>query len=290
MRPMKNLRLRDPRWILAFVSLFAALGLTRCNNGEDLAEAANEATATVPFEMLPSNHMVVDVRINGKGPYRLIFDVGSPVTLLSNRAAKDSGLIDPNARGLILFGAQGEADVDELQVGELKAENVPVMVMDHPVVRLLGEALGKPIDGLVGHSFFARYKTTIDYQAKTMDFEPVENEVRDIFQELPQRLAGPKVARRIVLDPGGLWGFLVGAPEGSDAPGVPVTMVRQGTPAAEAGLEVGDILMNLDGRWTLSISDTFEAAGGVEPGRPAELVILRDDEEITLSITPKPGI
>ena len=31
----------------------------------------------VPFEMLPSNHMLVEARINEKGPYHLIFDLGA---------------------------------------------------------------------------------------------------------------------------------------------------------------------------------------------------------------------
>ncbi len=31
---------------------------------------------TVPFELLASNHMVVKARVNGAGPYRLVFDLG----------------------------------------------------------------------------------------------------------------------------------------------------------------------------------------------------------------------
>ena len=31
----------------------------------------------VPFELLPSGHMTVMVKVNGKGPYRLIFDTGA---------------------------------------------------------------------------------------------------------------------------------------------------------------------------------------------------------------------
>ena len=33
--------------------------------------------AVVPFEMLPTNHMLVEARINDKGPYHLIFDLGA---------------------------------------------------------------------------------------------------------------------------------------------------------------------------------------------------------------------
>ena len=50
------------------------------------------ATAAVPFEMLPTNHMLVEARINGKGPYHLIFDLGAPVTLLSNRVSEATGV------------------------------------------------------------------------------------------------------------------------------------------------------------------------------------------------------
>ena len=44
--------------------------------------------------MLPTNHMLVRAKINGKGPYRLIFDLGAPITLLSNRAGEASGVVE----------------------------------------------------------------------------------------------------------------------------------------------------------------------------------------------------
>ena len=47
----------------------------------------------VPFELLPSGHMTVMVKVNGKGPYRLIFDTGAPITLLNNKVAKEAGLL-----------------------------------------------------------------------------------------------------------------------------------------------------------------------------------------------------
>ena len=45
----------------------------------------------VPFELLPSGHMTVMVKVNGKGPYRLIFDTGAPITLLNNKRGQGSG-------------------------------------------------------------------------------------------------------------------------------------------------------------------------------------------------------
>ena len=71
-----------------------------------------------------------------------------------------------------LFGMRGEAVVDRLKVGELTAVKLPVIILDHPVLSALEEATGRHIDGIMGFTFFAHYKTTIDYQAHEMIFEP----------------------------------------------------------------------------------------------------------------------
>ena len=128
-----------------------------------------QAKATVPFAMLPSNHMLVRAMINGKGPYRLIFDLGAPITLLSNRASEASGVVKADAPRSFLFSMRGEAEVAKLQVGDLTATKLPVIVFDHPALKVLGDVLGRPIDGIIGFTFFARYKTTIDYQVNADD-------------------------------------------------------------------------------------------------------------------------
>src|SRR5262245_13948646 len=69
--------------------------------------------AVVPFEMLPTNHMLVRARINGKGPFRLIFDLGAPITLLGNRASEDAGVVKPDAPRSFLMGMRGEAEINQ---------------------------------------------------------------------------------------------------------------------------------------------------------------------------------
>jgi hypothetical protein len=260
------------------------------------AAEAKAKKAVVPFELLASNHMVVRAKLNDKGPYRLIFDLGAPITLLSNRASETSGVVKKSAPRSILFAMRGEAEVGTLEVGELKAKGLPVIVLDHPALRALGGLLGKPLDGIIGFTFFARYRTTIDYQKREMTFEPVDYEVKNLMKDLPGRLAGPKVSRTRVLAPGALFGLSVGEPkveagagDGLESPGVPVTSVLAGSPADSAGLKPGDVLTALDGRWTTSVADAFAAASGATPGRPVEAVVLRDGKELTLSVTPAEG-
>ena len=248
------------------------------------------ATATVPFEMLPTNHMLVEARINGKGPYHLIFDLGAPVTLLSNRVSEATGVVKANAPRSFLFGIRGEAEVDKLQVGELTATKLPVIVLDHPILKALEDMTGRQLDGLIGFTFFARYKTSIDYHAHKMTFDPNEYRARDLLKELPDRLMGPKVVRRRVLAPLGIWGLRLGKPTGGlTSSGVPIAEVHGGSAAARAGLKPGDVLISLDGRWTTSIADVFHAAADISPGHEAIAVIDRDGKEQTLTLRPADG-
>jgi hypothetical protein len=251
---------------------------------------AKAAKAVVPFEMLPTNHMMVQAWINSKGPYHLIFDLGAPVTLLSNRASEAAGVVKDDAPRSFLFSMRGEAEIDKLKAGDLIVTKLPAIVFDHPILSALGDMLGRRIDGIMGFTLFARYRTTIDYQAHRMTFEPVDYQIRDLLKELPDRMLGPKVARRRVLAPLGLWGLRLGRPTGSlDSPGIPIEAVDDGSPAAQGGLKPGDVLTSLDGRWTASIVDVFAAAADVEPGRAAAAVVIRDGKEMTLTVTPAEG-
>jgi hypothetical protein len=245
--------------------------------------------AVVPFELLPSNHMVIEAKLNGEGPFRLIFDLGSPVILLSNRAADKSGAIGKDVPKSFLFGARGEGELALLEVGDLKARDLPVVVMDHPAVKALGEALGKPLDGIVGYTFFARYRTTLDYQQKRMTFVEITepHEVRNLVKDLPGRMLGPKVERTRALEPSSLFGLEVGE---AALGGVRVTAVHEGGPASLAGVRVGDVLISLDGRWTTTRADAYAAAAGCHAGLPVDLEVVRDGRSLGLTVKPTEGI
>ena len=153
------------------------------------------------------------------------------------------------------------------------AKDLPVIVLDHPTLTALGDYLGRPLDGIIGFTFFARYKTTIDYQKNEMTFEPVDFEVKDLMKDLPTKLAGPKVSAKRVLSPGGIIGMAVGEP-GEGPSGVPIISVLADSPAAAAGLKPGDVLTTLDGRWTTSVADAYAAAESLTPGKATEVVVV----------------
>jgi hypothetical protein len=247
---------------------------------------------TVPFELLKSGHMAVMVKVNDKGPYRVIFDTGAPVTLLNNKVAKESGLLkDVKRPAFTLFGSMGPVKVPSLAVGDVKAENLSAVVMDHPTVEALAKALG-PLEGIVGFSFFARYKVTIDYQAKQMTFVPNGFEPPDAMQALMTMLMAPprdKQPAKLVV-PAAQWGLVVHKEAGDEEAGVTVKDVLPGGAAAAAGLRAGDRLLTLDGRWTDTVVDCYTAAAAVQPGRAAKVAVRRGGKEVELTVTPRPGL
>src|SRR5688572_12674971 len=80
---------------------------------------AKAKPAEVSFEMLKTQHMAVQVKINGKGPYRLIFDTGAPVTLISNKVAKEAGVFPEKFKTspFAFFGSQGQFKIKHLEMG-----------------------------------------------------------------------------------------------------------------------------------------------------------------------------
>ena len=66
--------------------------------------------------------------------------------------------------------------------------------------------------------------------------------------------------------------------------------VRPGSAAAAAGLRAGDRLLTLDGRWTDSVADCYQAAEAVTPGQAAEVVLRRDGKEVKRTVTPTEGM
>jgi hypothetical protein len=282
------------RTLLALTLLAVAVSPLR-------AEAPKAEPVTVPFEMLQmgrlfSGHIAVQAKVNGHGPYRLIFDTGAPLILLSNKVAKEAGLRNTGdkrpAAGLFLL--PGQVSVRQLEVGDLSAHDLPAVVIDHPTVKAIADVFG-PIDGIVGFPFFARFRTAIDYQARKLSFTPNGYKPADVMQALmtlllaqPRDRNGPPVPR--VLAPAAQWGLRVEKAADDPEPGVTIAEVFAGGAAAKASLKVGDRLLTLDGRWTDSVADCYQAAAAVPPREVVELLLSRAGRMVRLTVKPAAGL
>ena len=64
-----------------------------------------------------------------------------------------------------------------------------------------------------------------------------------------------------------------------------VTGVQEGTPAAEVGVEVGDLIVAVDGAATDGSPGLIAAIRDKEPGDSVTVSIVRGDETLELEVT-----
>ncbi|MGF1624508.1 MAG: Do family serine endopeptidase [Alphaproteobacteria bacterium] len=73
---------------------------------------------------------------------------------------------------------------------------------------------------------------------------------------------------------------------GLDSPtGALVAEVRPGTPAEQAGVQVGDLIVTFDGQTVNRMRDLPRIVGMTEPGAEVPMEVLREGETITLAVT-----
>jgi hypothetical protein len=128
----------------------------------DFGFARGKRQTTVPFRVL-NGHIYADVRLNGKGPFRLLVDTGG-VNLVTPAVARAIGL---SAEGALPVGGVGEqtedmalTTVDRLEVGDAFLERQTFLVI--PLDRM-DPVEGVSIQGLVGYELFRRFAARIDY-------------------------------------------------------------------------------------------------------------------------------
>lgn len=245
------------------------------------------APVTVPFEIIASKHMAVNIKVNGKGPFRVIFDTGAPITLLSSKVAQEAGIVKKKGGGLF-FGMQGFHKVSEFELGGVKAKDVQVIVMDHPTVNAISEVVG-PIEGIVGFPFFAKFQTAVNYKDKTLTVAPSTYEPGDVMNSLMTGMMAGSKERRVTLSPTTLWGLTVGKESSDEEDGVEVVHLFQGGVAEQAGLKVGDRILTLDHAWTDSVEDLYRAASWIKPGTNVKLKLRREGQEKMIDVTPPAG-
>lgn len=251
----------------------------------------------IPYKLTDTNHFLVRVRLNGKGPFNFLVDTGAPALYVSTETAKKVGLT-PNPDDFW-------TPVDRLDFeGGASLLNIKARVEDP--FQLVGmNALGLPgasIDGILGFTMLARFKITLDPSSDRMnwtllDFQPQEPPV-------PRRKPGDKPPAEMqamnALGPlAKLAAVLIGkqpeiklVPRGflgvalEDAKEPKVAAVLAGSPAEAAGLRPGDRLVKLKGVPLKSADDARAALAEVKAGDVVSVEVQRGEqaEFVSLSI------
>lgn len=76
-----------------------------------------------------------------------------------------------------------------------------------------------------------------------------------------------------------------GASPGGEAAGAVVAVVQRGSPAAEAGIRPGDVILRVNDQTIRHVRDLTRTVASSAPGSQAEVTVLRDGLETVLTVT-----
>ncbi|MGH7630186.1 MAG: aspartyl protease family protein [Gemmatimonadales bacterium] len=138
---------------------------------------------------METGRAAVDVMVNGRGPFRLLVETGSPVTILTEPAARHLGLARSPHDSTAMTGM---VRLDSIRIGAARLDGLNALVFD----RLPG-----PADGLLGLNGFQDLLVTLDYPARTLRLASGSLSPTDGREILEVTRAGPFWA--VELDFGG---------------------------------------------------------------------------------------
>ncbi len=132
----------------------------------DFAIAGGSSTS-VPFELL-NNHIYVQVKLDGKGPFRMLCDTGG-ANIVTPELAKELGLKTEGALQGRGVGEKSEdvglARIGTLQLGDATVEKQVFAVFP---MAAFEKVEGVPSGGLVGYEIFKRFVVGVDYEHRRL--------------------------------------------------------------------------------------------------------------------------
>lgn len=285
------------RW-LQFAVLLALPAFTFAEAPKKVVpKKADAKPGLVPFRLTDTHHTLVRVKINGKGPFNFIVDTGCPVFLIAEPVGAKIGLkTDKGWATLDTLDLEGG-----LQLKKVKARvETPFQIKGMNSMGLAGVEL----HGLMGYTVLAKYKMEFDYTKRTMGWTPLNFEPPPPMPlgKAAKEAAGGGMDMMVTLieilslfagigpapppQPRGFFGFEL--EERNDS--VYVTRVLAKSPAAEAGLKIGDRILMAQGKDVVAISHLLVHANKLTRGKTLELTIERERKKQELKITAGEGL
>ncbi|HEX8285931.1 MAG TPA: aspartyl protease family protein [Pyrinomonadaceae bacterium] len=136
--------------------------------------ASGHAARGIPFE-LHNNHIYLRVGVNNSEPLSFILDTGAS-SLINRRRVESLGLkLRRGGRG---YGV-GENSIEAASVGDVTLHLPGVSLARQSLAAIplegLQSSLGRPVDGILGYSFFRRLVVEIDYDSRIINlYSPME--------------------------------------------------------------------------------------------------------------------
>lgn len=278
------------RYLLGAGALALALTPVGAADKDKKAPPKPATTYEVPYRLTDTKHVLVRVKLNGKGPFNFIIDTGAPALILTEATAKKAG---------------GKADgswttFDALEVeGGVKIDDARGLAIDPFQLKGMNSMglAGVELHGMMGFNVLARYRIEYDFTETTLKWTPVDFKVAD-----PKRVQVDKDGGQGGLEMIGTLmqvlsafsgkkpdftvhprGF-VGAELAAEKEELVVKSVLAGGPADQAGLKAGDRIETARGKTLKKPDDLLEAVKKLPEGASLKLSIKRGDDTKDITI------
>ena len=125
----------------------------------------------IPFEFY-KNEIILQVNVNGKGPFNMMLDTGTDPSGVDLATAKELGLkLHPLGKEITGGGTDSNVayytQLRLVEVGTFTVKNVDALAFD---LSKISERLGKPLHGVLGHSVLNGRIVQIDYPNRIVRF------------------------------------------------------------------------------------------------------------------------
>jgi len=268
--------------IFPLALLFLSASLARADDVKPAAPIA------VPYRLTPTQHVLVRIKLNGKGPFNFILDTGAPALFVVKKVAEKAGAI-PDTRGWSRF--------DRLEVeGGVVFEKALGRVEDlFQIEGMNGMGLaGVELHGVIGYSLLARYRIEFDFTRDKLtwtrlDFEPqalsrmggkggsAGLDALGTMMKFLGALMGLKP--NFAVEPRGF----LGAELAEDSGRLIVKRVLPEGPAAKAGLQLGDVVSKVEDEADPTLDSFAKRLAKLAGGASLKLTVTRDSKVIAMT-------
>jgi hypothetical protein len=262
-----------------------------------LPARGDDKPIAVPYKLLDTKHVMVRIKINGKGPFNLIMDTGAPALFLATEAAKKAGLKPDD---------DGWAKIDKLELeGGVVVEKAKCVVEDPFQLKGMNSMglAGVELHGMIGFNVLAKYKIQYDFTSDKLLLTPLKYEPPPVVRMGDGQAKGQPGGLELIgsmmkfIAPLlGLKGPPVRQPRGflgaelAEDDGVVVKSVLPGGPADKAGLKPGDKIEKIGKTKIDLLSDVARQTAKLQGGDELPLSVTRGGSDKTVTVTLGKGL
>jgi hypothetical protein len=260
-------------------------------------EAIVKKSFEVPYKFTAARHIVVRLKINGKGPFNFILDTGAPALYVAVPVGK---------KAAVKADDDGWATIDRIAVeGGLVMKKVRARIeTPFQLEGMNGMGLaGLEIHGLIGYNVLAKYRMEFDFTRDKLvwtelDYNPVSPfqmrgkgggggsglEMMGSIMKMLGTFMGRKAAPEVMLT--GFFGMTLA--DGGDHPRVQAVLDKG--PAGAAGLQAGDVITHVQGRGVDDVADVLRLTRRMPAGTSVKLTVQRDKQKKDITFKTAEGI